>query len=117
MELLKNANGLSLNPASTITLDRMGGAIRLRSGRVLRDVVYGNGAPLIAEHKYVVFLHYDVRGAWFRSLNCWELLNGVAVPIDPQDVAVAQTGQSHFAGMNEGSFIIAVRDAIQRSRP
>ena len=113
-EVLKDAKGLSLNAASTIALDRMGGAIRLNSGRVLRDVVHGNGAPLIAEHKYVTFLTYDVRGAWFRSFKCWELLNGVAVPIDPGDVATAQAGRSQFAGMNEASFISGIRDAIQR---
>jgi len=91
----------------------------LASGRVLRDVVHGNGAPLIPEHKYVIFLTYDVRGAWFRSFKCWELLNGIAVPIEPHDVATAQAGRSIFAGLNEASFILAVRDAIQRfpSRP
>jgi len=68
-EVLKDAKGLSLNAASTISLDRMGGAIRLNSGRVLRDVVHGNGAPLIPEHKYVMFLTYDIRGAWFRSFK------------------------------------------------
>jgi hypothetical protein len=118
-EVLKDAKGLSLNAASTIGLDRMGGAIRLNSGRVLRDVVHGNGALLIAERRYVMFLSYDVRGIWFRSVKCWELLNGVAVPIDPGDVATAQAGRSQFAGMSEADFISAVRDAIKRfpSRP
>ena len=115
-EVLKDAKGLSLNAASTITLDRMGGAIRLASGRVLRDVVHGNGAALSLEHKYVMFLHYDVRGAWFRSFKCWELLNGVAVPVEPGDVATAQAGRSHFAGMNEASFILAVRMQYSGSR-
>ncbi len=72
-EVLKDAKGLSLNAASTIALDRMGGAIRLASGRVLRDVVHGNGATLIAERRYVMFLSYDTRGVWFRSVKCWEL--------------------------------------------
>jgi hypothetical protein len=36
-EVLKDAKRLSLNAASTIALDRLGGAIRLNSGRVLRD--------------------------------------------------------------------------------
>jgi hypothetical protein len=118
-EVLKDAKGLSLNAASTIALDRMGGAIRLVSGRILRDVVHGNGAPLIAERRYVMFLSYDVRGVWFRTVKCWELLNGVADPVDPGDVATAQAGRSLFAGMKEASFISAVRDAIQRfpSRP
>jgi hypothetical protein len=117
-EVLKDAKGFPLDDNSAIALDRMGGAIRLASGRVLRDVVHGNGAPLIAEHKYVMFLSYDARGVWFRSVKCWELLNGIAVPTEPGDVATAQ-GRSLFAGMNEASFISAVRDAIKRfpSRP
>ena len=91
----------------------------MASGRILRDVVHGNGAPLIVGHKYVLFLSYDVRGVWFRSVTCWELQNGVVVPVNPGDVATAQAGRSQFAGMNEASFIGAVRDAIQRfpSRP
>jgi hypothetical protein len=82
-------------------------------------VVHGNGAPLIAEHKYVLFLSYDARGVWFRTVKCWELLDGIAVPTEPHDVATAQAGRSLFAGMNEANFISAVRDAIQRfpSRP
>jgi hypothetical protein len=118
-EVLKDAKGFPLDDNSTIALDRMGGAIRLTSGRILRDVVHGNGAPLIAERKYVLFLSYDARGVWFRSVKCWELLNGVAVPIDPGDMANAQPGRSQFAGMNEASFISALRDAILRfpSRP
>ena len=86
----------------------------MASGRVLRDVVHGNVAPLIPEHKYVMFLAYDARGAWFRSFKCWELLNGVAVPIEPGDVGKAQAGRSLFAGMNEANFVLAVRDAILR---
>ncbi len=118
-EVLKDAKGLSLNAASTIALDRMGGAIRLASGRILRDVVHGNGAPLIAERRYVMFLSYDARGVWFRTIKCWELLNGVAVPVEPGDVATAQAGRSLFAGMSEANFISAVREAIKRfpSRP
>jgi hypothetical protein len=118
-EVLKDAKGLLLNAASTIALDRMGGAIRLASGRVLRDVVHGNGSPLIPEHKYAMFLTYDARGAWFRTFKCWELRNGVAVPIEPGDVGKAQAGRSLFAGLDEASFITAVRDAAQRfpSRP
>jgi len=83
-EVLKDAKGLSLNAASTISLDRMGGAIRLNSGRVLRDVVHGNGAPLIPEHKYIMFLTYDIRGTWFRSFKCWELVNKKTLP--PNDI-------------------------------
>jgi hypothetical protein len=113
-EVLRDSDRLGLNPGTTIALDRMGGAIRLISGRVIRQQVEGNGAPLIAGHKYVLFLQYDARGSWFRSARSWELWNGVSVPVDPGDIAAAQRGQSRFAGMIETNFMAAVRDAAQR---
>jgi hypothetical protein len=113
-EVLRDANRLALNPGSTIALDRMGGAIRLVSGGVIRQNVEGNGGPLIAGHKYVLFLQYDARGSWFRSVKSWELWNGLAVPVDPGDIAAAQRGQSRFAGMTEANFVAAIRDAVQR---
>jgi len=50
----------------------------------------------------------------FHIYKPWELKNGVAVPLDPHDVAMAQAGRSQFAGMSEGSFINAIRNAIQQ---
>ncbi|MCZ2078624.1 MAG: hypothetical protein LC130_26970 [Bryobacterales bacterium] len=112
--VLRNKNGLAMNPGSTIALDRMGGAIRLSPSRVIFQRVEGEGAPLIVGHRYVLFLRYDTRGSWFRSVKSWELRNGVVLPVDPGDIAVAQRGQSRFAGTDEPDFISAVRDAVQR---
>jgi len=84
---------------------------------VIRLDVSGYGAPITADRKFVLFLGgYDPRGDWFHIYKPWELQNGAAVPLDPHDAAMAQAGRSQFAGMNEGGFIIAVPDAIQRLR-
>jgi hypothetical protein len=115
VEVLRNATQLPLRAEGFITSHRLGGALKLASGRVIRLDVSGYGAPITADGKFVLFLGgYDPRGDWFHIYKPWELTTGVAVPLDPHDVAMAQAGRSQFAGMNEGSFIIAVRDAIQR---
>ena len=112
-QVFRHVNGLQLNPGDSIVLDRMGGAIGLASGRVLRDVVEGNGAPLTTGKRYVLFLQYDARGNWFRTVKSWELWNGVAIPLDPGDIAAAQQGQSRFAGTSETDFVKAIGDAVQ----
>ena len=68
-EVLKDSAGLSLNRDSVITLFRIGGSLRLASGRVLRTDVHGLGDPPAANHRYVCFLNYDARGYWFRIVN------------------------------------------------
>jgi hypothetical protein len=69
----------------------------------------------MADRKVALFLGgYDPRGEWFHIYKAWELNTGVAVPLDASDAAMAKVGRSQFAGMNEGSFIIALRDVIQR---
>ena len=92
-ELLKDSAGLSLNRDSVLTLFRIGGSLRLASGRVLRTDVHGLGDPPAANHRYVCFLNYDARGYWFRIVKLWELRNGVAAPNDPFDKALGSRGE------------------------
>ena len=75
-EVLKDESGLSLYPGTTIALDRMGGAVRLPTGRVLRDVVKGNGPPLIPGRRYVLFLYYRAPGTWFDPSSLWNCVRG-----------------------------------------
>lgn len=112
--VLRNKNGLVMNPGSTIALDRMGGVVWLSSGRIIRQRVEGNGAPFTVGHSYMLFVRYDPRGNWFRSVKTWKLWNGVALPVDPADITAAKRGESPFAGMSEAHFIDAVCDAVQR---
>src|SRR5205807_1000215 len=100
---------------SVIALFRMGGSLRLASGRVVRTDVHGLGETPVAEHRYVCFLHYDARGYWFRIDKLWELRDGISAPMDPIDQGLAQAGRSQLTGMEETSFLSAIRDAIQRA--
>jgi hypothetical protein len=114
-EPFKDSAGLSLKRNSVVTLFRIGGSIRLPSGKVVRTEVHGLGDPPAAGHRYVCFLNYDARGYWFRIDKLWELRNGVAAPLDPIDEGLAQAGRSQFAGMSEADFLAAVRDAVGRA--
>ena|ERR1017187_1106098 len=56
----------------------------------------------------------DALGYWFRIDKLWELRNGVAAPMDQFDQGLAQAGRSRFTGMDEATFLSAVRDAVKR---
>jgi hypothetical protein len=114
-EVFKDSASLSLKRGSVVASFRIGGSLRLASGRVVRTDVHGLGDPPVAEHRYVCFLRYDARGYWFRIDKLWELRNGAAFPMDPIDQGLAQAGRSQFSGMSEPDFLAAVRDAIQRA--
>src|ERR1041385_7894285 len=60
-EVFKDSPQLSLNPKSIIALFRMGGSLRLASGKIVRTDVHGLGDPPASGHRYVCFLHYDAR--------------------------------------------------------
>jgi hypothetical protein len=114
-ESFKDGAGLSIKRNSVVTLFRIGGSLRLASGRVIRTDVHGLGDPPAAGHRYVCFLNYDPPGYWFRIEKLWELRNGVAAPLDPIDQGLAQEGRSQLSGMDENSFLTAVREAVRRA--
>jgi hypothetical protein len=105
-DVLKDESGLSLYSGNTIALDRMGGAIRLSSGRVLRDEVHGNGPPLVPGRRHVPFLYYHAPGTWFRPLKAVEVRDGQVVVEDRL---------SQFSGMKEATFFDVVHDAIREA--
>jgi len=105
-EIRKEGTKIDLTPKEfelTVTLFRIGGSLRLASGRVTTTDVHGFGDPPVAGHRYLCFLHYDTRGYWFRIYKLWELRNGMTAPMDPFDQALAQQGSSQFAGMDEAA--------------
>jgi len=114
-EVLKQGNGLSLKRDSAVTLYRMGGSLRLASGKVLQTDVHGLGDPPAAGHRYVCFLRYVSRGSWFSIVKLWELRNALAVPLDEVDQSLAQQGRSMYAGMAEVTFLALIREAVERA--
>ena len=113
-DVFKDSASLFPKKDSVIALFRMGGSLRLPSGAVVRTDVHGLGDPPVTGHRYVCFLRYDALGYWFRIDKLWELRNGVAAPMDPFDQGLAQAGRSRFTGMDEATFLSAVRGAVKR---
>jgi hypothetical protein len=114
-EIFKDTNQLLLATGSVITLHEMGGAVRLTSGIVVHPDIRGLPAPAAENHRYVFFLRYDPPGRWFSIWKSWEIRDGAAVPMDPGDEARAEKGRSQFAGMDERSFLAAVREAVSKA--
>src|SRR5437763_2121757 len=56
VEVLKNATQIPLKAEAIVTSHRLGGALRLASGRVIRLDVSGYGSPITADRKFVFFL-------------------------------------------------------------
>lgn len=71
---------VSVNPTSVV-VERVGGAVRFPSGRVIRYEVYNQGMPRIGG-RYLLFLRYNSDGDDFSVLTGYELRNGRVVPLD-----------------------------------
>jgi hypothetical protein len=77
-QVLKAPRGV--NPTS-IVAERIGGAVRFPSGRVIRYEVYDQGMPRIGG-RYLLFLRYNTDGDNFSVFTGYELRNGRVVPLD-----------------------------------
>jgi hypothetical protein len=89
-----------------------GGAIEL-NGKIVHEGVYEDAAyTLQPEHRYVLFLKYERRGNYFTNEKSWELLNGIAAPNHPIEVARMHQRNSQYSGLPERAFINAMQKAI-----
>ncbi len=113
-QVIKDSANLALKAGTALALFRMGGALRLASGSVVRLDVHGLGHAPGEGHRYVCFLHYDARGYWFSIVKLWEMRDSGAAPMDPFDQGLANAGRSQYTGMSESDFLNAVRTAVDR---
>ncbi len=114
-QVFKDSANLALKAGAAVAIFRMGGALRLASGRVVRLDVHGLGYAPDEGHRYVCFLHYDARGYWLSIVKLWEIRDSGAAPLDPFDQGLANAGRSQYTGMSEGDFLNAVRTAVDRT--
>lgn len=108
-EVLRNTKHLKLSGGSLIAIERMGGTLRLASGRILRSEVYGPTGPLFANHKYLLFLRYHVDGELFGSIKNWELVAGRVAAVDEFDIKAEEQGLLRPTIKGEMKFLHAVR--------
>lgn len=118
-EVIKNDSGEPIAVGESIATDRLGGRVRVPSGRVGSFYVSGQGVPEVGK-RYVFFLGFNPREAGGitdpRYLNrhiltAYELRLGVVFPLD-------SSGAKNFheyEGMGEAAFINKIRQSLAGS--
>jgi hypothetical protein len=80
-EVLKGISQPPVSSAGSLTIERLGGAVRFPSGRTRKFREYSFGTP-IKGHEYIFFLTYNNVGQTFSLLTAYELSNGRAIALD-----------------------------------
>lgn len=103
-DVLKNDSSFSLGVGNSVVAERLGGRVRLPSGKVIVARTDKQDLPRIGK-RYVFFLSKDTHGD-FRILTGYELRDGRVYPLDnlrPGHPIMAYTGTaevSFFADLN-----------------
>jgi hypothetical protein len=106
-ELLKGAK-LVLNTGETLFADRTGGIVQYSNGHKRLYSISGQNMPRIGG-KYVLFLTISNQDQNYHILTGYELLNGKVSPLDES------TRMNVYEGMDETSFLQALREAITQA--
>lgn len=104
-EVIKNNTPTPLTPNDSIVADRVGGALRLSNGRVLRYAVSGAGALPAPGGRYLLFLERIHQEQDLSILAGYELSGGLISPLE--DVL----DREPYVGAKETDFLRMVRDA------
>jgi hypothetical protein len=113
-EVLKNTSEQGVFPGSLIATERKGGAVRFRSGKILRRGHLHETIPLAGE-RYLFFLrsHRDTEG--FFLITGYQLREGQVFPLDGVDPIEGSSKLPQFAaydGVEEATFLREVRTAL-----
>jgi len=120
-EVLKNDGGEPITARSEVVTDRLGGRVRVPSGRIGSFYVSGQGTPEVGK-RYVLFLGHnpresanmEVAEATERSrhiLTGYELREGKVFPLD---ISGAKNFAEH-GGKDEAAFLNEVRRLVAGS--
>lgn len=118
-EVLKDDSTEAIAIGESIAADRLGGRVRVPSGRVGSFHVSGQGVPE-AGKRYVFFLGFNPREAGGitdpRYLNrhiltAYELRSGVVFPLDSSGAVNFR----EYEGMSEAKFINSIRQSLAGS--
>ena len=113
-EILKNGSSAPLMPSSSITLERSGGAVRFKSGRIQQYRIAKQGLPRIGR-RYVFFLKHNEDGQDFSILTAYELRAGRVFPLDSAGSSASKLPFDQYADYEESSFLNAVQSAVANS--
>jgi hypothetical protein len=114
-EVLKNDSSLFLGPGTSLTVERPGGRVRFRSGKIAVSAINHQDMPRVGR-KYVLFLTNDfLFGGRFADtlfiLTGYELCNSVF----PLDKPVPGHPITAYTGVDENSFLQDLSSALNVS--
>jgi hypothetical protein len=75
-----------------------GGAIQTPTGRILRHLLMGEGAPTEVGGEYLMFLKYSAAAECFQFVKVWQINAGTLRPTAVADTVRATRGESQVAG-------------------
>jgi hypothetical protein len=111
-DVLKDGTA-SLYSGATITAERLGGTVKLDSGKTLVRGALGRTMPRLGR-RYVLFLNYSDVGQTFPIITGYELRNGKVIPLDGMSSKTPQLASfAAHKGVDEMSFINQVRQALR----
>jgi hypothetical protein len=113
-ELFKSPEGFKLSSDQTLILDQIGGAMRIRSGRVIRD---GSGIDFLGQTyvggRYVFFLRQVHEGKDLAIVKAYELRDGKVFKLtedgSPGKVLLSKTPNKADSLSDEQEFLQAIR--------
>ena len=106
-QTLKASTGI---PATSIVVERTGGAVRFPSGRIVRYEAHNQGMPRVGG-RYLLFLKYNSDGEDYSLLTGYEFINGNVVPLDNVEGLFTK-----YHGWSEIAFLDVVTTTIKEGQ-
>lgn len=116
-ELLSTNAPSVIKPESEIAILQIGGKVKLEDGRIFAWELSGIGKHIEVGKKYLFFLNTRLAAKCAQITKTWDLTGGKATPMNPEDFARANRGESEFAGMNADLFLTMARREAAKRKP
>jgi hypothetical protein len=105
------------DPGTRLVIVHDGGALKLPGGRILKQSVSGSGNELQLNGRYVFFLKYLPTLQAYGCVKAWAISSGRAVAVASDDLARTANKTSVYNGMNESTFLDALRSLKAGAKP
>jgi hypothetical protein len=115
--ILKNSTGEVINPNDTVVMERIGGKVKYRSGRVVRYRIEGQGAPIRGQ-TYVFFLNRTDQSS-YRLLTAYQIQGEKVFALDGSRINARGQGDWVFDKHNDedsNRFRQKVQEAVKKSQ-
>ncbi len=114
-KVLKGDDHALLSPGTSIVAERLGGRVRLPSGRTVVYRLIGQAFPQL-NGSYVFFLKKENGQADYSILTAYELKGGRIIPLDGSNVELTSTWRfDKYKDVDEQQFLSELLDVIAKS--